>query len=285
MKKQIKYKIDINEAYLHELGITNSDSAIKPKMTKKFKQISRFVELLSERIILTGVSKQSKVKVLDIGAGKGYVTFAIYKHLRDIGVTPVVDAVEMNEDLTVDGNKTAKICKFDGLTFYSLLAEDYTPEHYYDAVISLHACDTATDDALLIGMEKRSRIIVCAPCCQKEVLPQVKSSKVLAKFIKNGLFLHKMADLITDNARVMLLQSQGYKVDVIDFVASEHSPKNTMLIATKRRGKQKKYYDQFKSYKIENGFQTFKLEDMMIRSKLIDAKWLDVDQQQPISVS
>jgi len=273
MKKHTKYKLDTNEAYLCELGITNRDGSIKPKMTKKFKQISRFVELLSERIILTGVDKQSKVKVLDIGAGKGYVTFATYKHLLDIGVTPVVDAVEMRENLAADGNKTAKKCGFNGLTFYSLLAEDYTPEHYYDAVISLHACDTATDDALLIGMNKKSRIIVCAPCCQKEILPQVKNSKVLSKFINNGLFLHKMADLITDNARVMLLQSQGYKVDVIDFVASEHSPKNTMLIATKRRGKQVKYFDQFKSYKKENGFKTFKLEDMMIQSKLIDAKW------------
>lgn len=282
MKKHTKYKLDTNEAYLSELGITNYDGSIKPKMTKKFKQISRFVELLSERIILTGISKQSKVKVLDIGAGRGYVTFATYKHLLDIGVTPIVDAVERRENLTTDGNKTAKICGFDGLTFYNLLAEDYTPEHYYDAVISLHACDTATDDALLIGMNKRSRIIISAPCCQKEVLPQVKNSKVLSKFIQNGLFLHKMADLITDNARVMLLQSQGYKVDVIDFVASEHSPKNTMLIATKRRGKQEKFYDQFKSYKKENGFKTFKLEDMMIQSKLIDAKWLD-DAHQPIS--
>ena len=279
MKKQTKYKLDTSDIFLRELGITNDDGSIKPKMAKKFKQISRFVELLSERIIFTGISKQSKVKVLDIGAGKGYVTFATYKHLLDIGVTPIVDAVESRETLTIEGNKTAKICGFDGLTFYNLQAEDYAPKHYYDAVISLHACDTATDDALLIGMNKRSRIIVSAPCCQKEILPQVKNSKVLSKFIQNGLFLHKMADLITDNARVMLLQSQGYKVDVIDFVASEHSPKNTMLIATKRRGKQEKYYDQFKSYKKENGFETFKLEDMMIQSKLLDAQWLDGDRQ------
>ena len=279
MKKNTKYKIDTNEAYLCELGITNGDGSIKPKMAKKFKQISRFVELLSERIILAGVGKQSKVKVLDIGAGKGYVTFATYKHLLDIGVTPIVDAVESRKNLTIDGNNTAEKCGFDGLTFYNLLAEDYSPKHYYDAVISLHACDTATDDALLLGMEKKSRIIVCAPCCQKEILPQVKNSKVLSKFIQNGLFLHKMADLITDNARVMLLQSQGYKVDVIDFVAGEHSPKNTMIIATKKRGKQQKYFDQFKSYKKENGFETFKLEDMMTQSKLIDATWLDGDRQ------
>jgi len=273
MKKQTKYKLDTKDLFLRELGIANDDGSIKPKMMKKFKQISRFVELLSERIIQTGVGNQSTVKVLDIGAGKGYVTFATYKHLLDIGVTPIVDAVEMRENLTEDGNKTAKKCGFDGLTFYNLHAEDYAPKHYYDAVISLHACDTATDDALLLGMNKKSRIIVCAPCCQKEILPQIRNSKVLAKFIQNGLFLHKMADLITDNARVMLLQSQGYKVDVIDFVASEHSPKNTMLIATKRRGKQKKYFDQFQSYKKENGFETFKLEDMMIQSKLIDEKW------------
>ena len=275
MKKQTKYKLDTSDLFLRELGIANDDGSIRPKMMKKFKQISRFVELLSERIIQTGVGKQSTVKVLDIGAGKGYVTFATYKHLLDIGVTPIVDAVEMRENLTLDGNKTAKKCGFDGLAFYHLHAEDYAPKHYYDAVISLHACDTATDDALLLGMNKKSRIIVSAPCCQKEILPQVRNSKVLAKFIQNGLFLHKMADLITDNARVMLLQSQGYKVDVIDFVASEHSPKNTMLIATKRKGKQKKYYEQFRSYKNENGFDTFKLENMMIQSKLIDEKWCD----------
>lgn len=277
MKPQTKYKLDTRDLFLRELAITNPDGSIKPRMTRKFKQISRFVELLSERIAAAGIHTQSKVKVLDIGAGKGYVTFATYKYLQDIGVTPQLDAVEMREALTVSGNDAAKICGFDGLTFYNLMAEDYTPPHYYDAVMSLHACDTATDDALLMGMKMRSRIIVSAPCCQKEVLPQLRQSKILAKSIQHGLFLHKMADLITDNARVMLLQSQGYKVDVIDFVASEHSQKNTMIMATKKRGAQKASYDQFKAYKRNNGFESFKLETMMVDAKLIGDTWREDD--------
>lgn len=264
-----KYKLDAKEKFLIETGISDNNGAIKPRMHKKYKQIGRFTEILSDKLAQSGAMKQKRVKVIDIGAGKGYMTFAIYNYLAKNNLDPVIHAVDFNEDLMKLGNETAKKCGFENLSFISDFADQYSGLAYYDAVVSLHACDTATDDALFMGLKMKSKVILCAPCCQKEVLLSLKEKKSLSKFINNGLFLHKMADIITDNARVMLLQSQGYHVDVIDFVATEHTQKNTLIAATKKSGKKPAFYEKYKSYKSEIGFDGIKLEQMMLDEGLL----------------
>lgn len=270
-KNTKKYKLDAKEKFLIETGISDTNGIIKPRMHKKYKQIGRFTEILSDKLSQSGAMKQKRVKVIDIGAGKGYMTFAIYNYLAKHDLDPVIHAVDFNEDLMRLGNETANKCGFKNLSFISDFADQYSGLAYYDAVVSLHACDTATDDALFMGLKMKSKVILCAPCCQKEVLLSIKEKKSLSKFINNGLFLHKMADIITDNARVMLLQSQGYQVDVIDFVATEHTQKNTLIAATKKRGKQPSFYDKYKSYKSEIGFDGIKLEQMMLDEGLLSA--------------
>lgn len=264
-----KYKLDAKEKFLIETGISDNNGIIKPRMHKKYKQIGRFTEILSDKLSQSGAMKQKRVKVIDIGAGKGYMTFAIYNYLAKHDLDPVIHAVDFNADLMKLGNETAKKCGFENLSFISDFADQYSGLAYYDAVVSLHACDTATDDALFMGLKMKSKVILCAPCCQKEVLVSLKDRKSLSKFVSHGLFLHKMADIITDNSRVMLLQSQGYHVDVIDFVATEHTQKNTLIAATKKRGKQPSFYDKYKSYKSEIGFDGIKLEKMMLDEGLL----------------
>lgn len=268
-KSSPKYKLDAKEQFLIETGISDNKGVIKPRMHKKYKQIGRFTEILSDKLTQSGATNQKRVKVIDIGAGKGYMTFAIYNYLAKHNLDPVIHAVDFNQDLMKLGNETAQKCGFENLSFVSDFADQYSGLAYYDAVVSLHACDTATDDALFIGLKMKSKVILCAPCCQKEVLLSLKEKKSLSKYIKNGLFLHKMADIITDNARVMLLQSQGYHVDVIDFVATEHTQKNTLIAATKKRGKQPSFYETYKSYKAEIGFDGIKLEQMMLDEGLL----------------
>ncbi len=268
-KNTNKYKLDAKEQFLIETGISDNNGIIKPRMHKKYKQISRFTEILSDKLSQSGAANQKRVKAIDIGAGKGYMTFAIYNYLVKNNLDPVIHAVDFNSDLMKQGNETAKKCGFDNLSFINDFADQYSGLTYYDAVVSLHACDTATDDALFMGLKMKSKIILSAPCCQKEVLLSLKQKKSLSKFVKHGLFLHKMADIMTDNARVMLLQSQGYHVDVIDFVASEHTQKNTLIAATKKRGKQPAFYDTYKSYKAEMGFEGIKLEQMMLDEGLL----------------
>lgn len=269
-KKSTKYKLEANEQFLIETGVSDYNGHIKPKMHKKYKQIVRFTEILSDKLTQSGAINQKRVKVIDIGAGKGYMTFAIYNYLTKNNLDPVIHAVDFNQDLMKLGNETASKCGFENLTFISDFADQYSGLTYYDAVVSLHACDTATDDALFIGLKMKSKVILSAPCCQKEVLLSLKEKKSLSKFISHGLFLHKTADIITDNARVMLMQSQGYHVDVIDFVASEHTQKNTLIAATKKRGKQPAFYEKYKQYKSEIGFNGIKLEQMMLEAGLIE---------------
>lgn len=265
----IKYKLEANDRFVIETGISDHNGVIKPRMHKKFKQIGRFTEILADKLTQSGATKQKRVKVIDIGAGKGYMTFAIYNYLAKAGLDPVIHAVDFNKELMQLGNQTAEKCEFENLSFISDFADQYSGLAYYDAVVSLHACDTATDDALFMGLKMKSKVILSAPCCQKEVLLSLKEQKSLSKYISNGLFLHKMADIITDNARVMLLQSQGYQVDVIDFVASEHTQKNILLAATKKSGKKPAFYQKYKAYKAEMGFDGIKLEQMMLDEGLL----------------
>jgi hypothetical protein len=137
----------------------------------------------------------------------------------------------------------------------------------------LHACDTATDDALFYGIKQKSKLIVCAPCCQHEVLVDLQKSETPArKFISHGLFLQKQADLITDNSRVMLLRSQGYHVDVIDFVSTEHTQKNTLIAATKKNKPSPEHLRQYEAYKKAFGFSGIKLEALMRDAALIRSK-------------
>jgi hypothetical protein len=160
-------------------------------------------------------------------------------------------------------NAAAQSAGFENLAFHNVKAEDFV-QGYYDAIVALHACDTATDDALFYGIQSKSKLIICAPCCQHEVLEDLQKSEASSrKFISHGLFLQKQADLITDNSRVMLLRSQGYQVDVIDFVSTEHTQKNTLITAVKKSKASKDHLVKYEAYKKDFGFSGIKLERLM----------------------
>ena len=266
------YRVQRDSAFLKALGVSDSAGEIKPSMYSKYRQVCRFIELFMERIERTQAIKQKRVKVLDIGSGKGYLTFAMYDQLTQAGLNPKVDGVDLRSEMVDLCNEAAQTCGFESLAFHNIKAEDFV-QGYYDAIIALHACDTATDDALFYGIKSKSKLIVCAPCCQHEVLVDLKKSETKnRKFISHGLFLQKQADLITDNSRVMLLRSQGYQVDVIDFVATEHTPKNTLITAIKKGKPSPKYFHEYESYKKAFGFDGIKLEALLKDARLIRDK-------------
>jgi len=263
------YMIPGDSVFLKALGVSNDAGEVKPSMYSKYRQVCRFIELFMERIERTQAVKQKRVKVLDIGSGKGYLTFAIYDQLSQAGLNPKIDGVDTRTEMVAVCNKAAKTAQFDNLAFHNLKAEDFV-QGYYDAIVALHACDTATDDALFYGIKSKSKLIVCAPCCQHEVLVDLQKSEALnRKFLSHGLFLQKQADLITDNSRVMLLKSQGYQVDVIDFVSTEHTQKNTLIAATKMRKRSPDHLIEYESYKKAFGFNGIKLELLMRDAGLI----------------
>ena len=258
-----KYRIPKDRQFLNALGVSNDAREIKPNMYSKYRQVCRFIDIFMERLERTQAMKQKRVKVLDIGSGKGYLTFAMYDQLALAGLNPKIDGVDTRPDMVNLCNDAAASCGYENLAFHNVKAEDFV-EGYYDAIVALHACDTATDDALFYGIKSKSKLIVCAPCCQNEVLKDLQKSEADSrKFISHGLFLQKQADIITDNSRVMLLKSQGYQVDVIDFVASEHTPKNTLIAATRKSKASQKHIDEYEDYKKSFGFNGIKLEELM----------------------
>ena len=266
------YRIKSDSFFLKALGVSSDAGEVKPNMYRKYRQVCRFVELFIERIERTQAVKQKRVKVLDIGSGKGYLTFAMYDQLAQAGLNPKIDGVDTRTEMVDLCNEAAQTSGFENLAFHNMKAEDFV-QGYYDAIVALHACDTATDDALFYGIKSKSKLIICAPCCQHEVLMDLQKSETSnRKFISHGLFLQKQADLITDNSRVMLLRSQGYQVDVIDFVSTEHTQKNTLITAIKKGKPSPNHLHEYEAYKKAFGFSGIKLELLMREAGLIHSE-------------
>ncbi len=265
------YRIPKEREFLKILGVSDNAREIKPNMYSKYRQVCRFVEIFMERLERTQAIKQKRVKVLDIGSGKGYLTFAMFDQLFEAGLDPKIDGVDTRPEMVNLCNSAAELCGYTNLAFHNMKAEEFV-KGYYDAIIALHACDTATDDALFYGIKSKSKLIVCAPCCQNEVLKDLQKSQTRSrKFISHGLFLQKQADIITDNSRVMLLRSQGYHVDVIDFVSSEHTQKNTLIAATRKNKISQQQVEEYQNYKKSFGFKGIKLEELMRSEGLLRA--------------
>jgi len=221
--------------WLRDLGVTNPDGTIRPTMEAKFRQIHRFVELVSplltEARLLAG---ERPLRVTDMGAGKGYLTFALHEHLRSVAERPVsTRGIEARLDLVEHANAVVRRLRCEGLEFTPGTI-DGTPLDRCDVVIALHACDTATDDALAKGIEAGSTLLVVAPCCHKEVRPQIVPPAVLEPALRHGILLERQAELVTDALRAALLECAGYEPRVFEFISPEHTSKNLMIVATKK---------------------------------------------------
>ena len=155
------YRIPKDREFLNVLGVSNDAREIKPNMYSKYRQVCRFIDIFMERLERTQAMKQKRVKVLDIGSGKGYLTFAMYDQLAQAGLNPKIDGVDERPDMVNLCNDAAASCGYENLAFHNMKAEDFV-EEYYDAIVALHACDTATDDALFYGIKSKSKLIVCA---------------------------------------------------------------------------------------------------------------------------
>lgn len=251
-----KYVVDAGRPYLHALGVTQTDGVVKPSMYPKFKQICHFVEIVDQLISESDLSAASEISVTDIGSGKGYLTFALYDHLTaTLGKRAAVTGVDVRGDMVALCQDFAKRADFGGLQFAEGLAENAVARPS-DVIIALHACDTATDDAIYRGISGDAKLIVVAPCCQHELAPQLAAAaEALAGITKFGLFKQRQADLVTDAARCLLLEASGYRVKVIEFVSTEHTAKN-ILIAAIRSGTIDKTVAraQFEKLKTEMGF-------------------------------
>ena len=231
--------VDANAPYLHALEVTDSRGKVRERMGDKFRQIERFVDLLASAFRESNLAGRAdgSLTMCDMGSGKGYLTFAAYDYFQRVEKLPArVTGVEAREDLVALCNRVARDCGFDGLNFVrSTIGEHPLPA--LDILVALHACDTATDDALFAGVRAGAEIILAAPCCHKEARPQVDRADTggpLDDVLRHGIYAERHAEMATDAVRALLLERAGYRVRVSEFVAAEHTAKNVMLIATKR---------------------------------------------------
>ena len=225
--------VDQDSYFLQPLGITDNKAQIIPSMARKWKQINKFVEIFSGA--LDQITAQAHtLRVVDFGSGKGYLTFALYDYLAKQGQTPFVTGVELNPKMVEFCQKVVQESQFTQLDFFQGDVRTYQPEHL-DVMIALHACDVATDFAIHTGIRLNAQMIMCAPCCHKELRPQMQSPTVLKPMLQFGIHAGQQAEMLTDTIRALLLKAYGYETKVFEFVALEHTSKNKMILATKRQ--------------------------------------------------
>ncbi len=220
------------KSYLHALGVTDAKGHVKATAQDKFRQINKYVELLSGQLSSLG----DKPKVMDMGSGKGYLTFALYDYMAStLKLTPHVTGVEYRSDLVSLCNNIAHNSEFKGLNFVQGSIAD-TNTDGIDLLIALHACDTATDDAIAKGIDANAALIVVAPCCHKQIrkeMDAVTPQPSLEFLLKHGTFMERQAEMVTDALRALILEYYGYKTKAFEFISGDHTPKNVMITASR----------------------------------------------------
>lgn len=215
---------------LVDLGVFTREGRVAAGMGDKYRQINRFVEMVDDAVRQYG---KKDLTIIDFGCGKSYLTFILYYYLTEIrGMTPHVIGLDLKADVIAQCNLTAEKYGYSGLTFQLGDIAGYSPDSVPDMVVSLHACDTATDHAIFNAVKWGAPMIFSVPCCQHELNGQMRSDR-LSALTKYGIIKERAAALMTDAIRGCLLESVGYKTSLLEFVDMAHSPKNILIRAYK----------------------------------------------------
>lgn len=231
-KKKYILEPERKVGFLMDLGVQTKDGRIAHAKYDKFRQINRFLEFIED--ILPQFSQDQEVRIVDFGCGKSYLTFAMYYYLKELkGYQVHIIGLDLKEDVIEHCRKLAGQYGYTGLEFYVGDIASYQGEEKVDMVVTLHACDTATDYALDKAIRWGAKVILSVPCCQHELNGQIEND-VLAPVFSYGLIKERMAALFTDALRAQILESKGYQVQVLEFIDMEHTPKNILIRAVKK---------------------------------------------------
>lgn len=222
--------------FLKDLGVMTAEGKIVRTKYDKYRQINRFLEFIED--VLPHLPKDREITILDFGCGKSYLTFAMYYYLRELeGFDVNIIGLDLKEDVIRHCSELARSYGYDKLHFYQGDIAGYEGVSSVDMVVTLHACDTATDFALAKAVEWGAQVILSVPCCQHELNRQIRN-ETLQPIMRYGILKERMAALITDGLRAELLESKGYDTQLLEFIDMEHTPKNILIRAVKT-GKKK----------------------------------------------
>lgn len=217
--------------FLVELGVMNANGKVLASKGDKFRQINHFLEMIND--ILSHLDPSKPIQMIDFGCGKAYLTFALYYFFKIKGYKLKMIGLDLKSDVIQFCQKLACTLGYEGLQFIHQDINQFEPNGEVDLVVSLHACDTATDAALEKAIRWQSKVILAVPCCQHELLSQIEQ-EALRPLLKHGILKERFAALATDAARVQLLDVLGYQTQIIEFIDIENTPKNLLIRAIKR---------------------------------------------------
>ncbi|MEG1257276.1 SAM-dependent methyltransferase [Clostridium sp.] len=229
------YYIKIGEAdnLLKEISIMSKDGKIKNDKIRKYNQIDHYVELLEG--MLDELPKNQVVNILDCGCGKSYLSFVLNYYLTEVKKRKChFIGLDYSESVIETCKTMSKNLGYRNMEFHAVDINDYTPTKTINIVISLHACDTATDMALALGIKVESDVIIAVPCCHRELLNQYSYSP-FKSVLDHGVFKARMADILTDGMRSLMLKAKGYNVSVVEYISPLETPKNLMIRAVKEK--------------------------------------------------
>ena len=253
-----------NKVYLRALNMTDAKGAVFKSAQDKYRQINKYVEILSG--LVQGIAPDHLKKIIDMGSGKGYLTFALYDYLIGMGLRPEVTGVEYRSELVTLCNQIAEDARFQGLHFAQGSIADYDCSGV-NILIALHACDTATDDAIYKGIRAGAELIVVAPCCHKQIRREIEKSRSqndLGFLMKHGIFVERQAEMVTDGLRALIMEYFGYSTKVFEFISDAHTPKNILIVGRKRTSSHDPaVLKQIKAAKAYFGIETHHLEKML----------------------
>ena len=235
-KKHYILEEGIPVPFLQDLGVMTAEGKIVHTKFDKFRQINRFLEFIQD--VLPKLPREREIRILDFGCGKSYLTFAMYYYLHELQELDVrILGLDLKEDVIRACNQLSQRYGYEKLRFLEGNIADYTEADEVDMVVTLHACDTATDFALAKAVGWKAKVILSVPCCQHELNGQMEN-ELLRPILQYGLIKERLAALVTDGLRAQYLEREGYDVQVLEFIDMEHTPKNILLraVRTGRKG-------------------------------------------------
>ena len=231
--------------FLIELDIMTAEGRVKSQKYNKFVQINKYLEIISHSI--GTLKKENTINIIDFGCGKAYLTFALYYYLcKVMGFDVRIIGVDLKQDVINNCNSLAKKLDYENMEFVNGDIKDFNSNDDIDMVISLHACDTATDEAIIKAIEWNSKVIIAVPCCQHELFGKMKND-IFKPVQQYGILNDKLATIITDSLRGLVLQIKGYNVSIMEFTALEHTAKNVLIRAEYTGKADKKADEQYKN--------------------------------------
>lgn len=267
--KQKEYILNEGEDidFLIYLGVMTNDKKIVKAKYNKFRQINKYLELLKSSVDTLPTDRP--LKIVDFGCGKAYLTFALYYYIvKILGREAYITGLDLKEDVIDYCNKVAKELNYETLEFQKGDIKNYSRTQDVDMVIMLHACDNATDEGIVQSIKFNAKIIIAVPCCQHEFFPQIKNDS-LKPMLTHGIIKERLSALVTDSLRAQILKAVGFDVSVMEFIETEHTPKNIAIKAVRKGGFNKSAYDEYTAFRDNFSLNPY-IERRFIEEKILE---------------